>query len=171
MRGVIGPNTAVKLKRITDGTSKTFLIGEIRAGITENDARGVWAMGHAGASLLAMYGAGGDDAGPNNCLNTADDVVSDICDGPGGRNPTAGAECMTCSGGGGFDQQTIRSMHPGGAHVAYADGSVQFITDDIEVSVGIGSSCCTVWDYMIASGDEGKQGLLNGAGGRGGYCQ
>lgn len=41
MRGVMGPNASVTLKRITDGTSKTIMLGEIRAGITENDARRV----------------------------------------------------------------------------------------------------------------------------------
>ena len=67
---------------------------------------------------------------------------------------------MTCSGGGGYDQQTIRSRHPGGVHVAMCDGSVQFINDDIEVSSGIASSCCTPWDYMITSAAEGKPGVL-----------
>lgn len=171
MRGVMGPNTSIKMQRISDGTSKSIMLGEILTGITSSDGRGVWALGHAGASLLAMYGAGGDDSGPNSCGNTADDVYSDICDSGGTRNAIAGAECMTCYGGG-FDQQTIRSKHPGGVHVAMCDGSVQFISDDIEVSSGIGSSCCTAWDYMIASGDDGKRGLLNGGSTRGGgYCQ
>jgi prepilin-type N-terminal cleavage/methylation domain-containing protein len=34
-RGVMGPNAAVELKQITDGTSKTFMLVEIRAGIFE----------------------------------------------------------------------------------------------------------------------------------------
>ena len=174
-RGVMGPNIAVRLSRVTDGTSKVIMVGEIRAGLTENDGRGVWALGHAGASLLAMYGAGGDDAGPNACGNTADDVYGDICDSSAtNRNSIAGIECMTCSGGGGYDQQTIRSRHPGGVHVAMCDGSVQFINDDIEVSSGIASSCCTPWDYMITSAAEGKPGVLNGGSARsapGSICQ
>ena len=43
-RGVMGPNASVTLKRVTDGTSKSIMLGEIRAGMTENDARGTWAM-------------------------------------------------------------------------------------------------------------------------------
>jgi hypothetical protein len=40
-----------------------------------------------------------------------------------------------------------------------ADGSVQWVSDDIEtMGCYTTPSCCTVWDYMIASGDEGKQG-------------
>src|SRR6476620_9948665 len=42
-RGVMGPNAAVKLGQIIDGTSKTMMLGEIRAGITQQDGRGVWA--------------------------------------------------------------------------------------------------------------------------------
>ena len=79
-RGVMGPNVAVKMKRITDGTSKTIMLGEIRAGITSGDARGVWALGHAGASLIArLLGGSGDDNGPNSCDLRGDDVISDIC--------------------------------------------------------------------------------------------
>ena len=66
-RGVMGPNISVALKRITDGTSKTILVGEIRTGPSPGDARGVWAMGHAGASLLAGYRARGRRRRPQ-CL-------------------------------------------------------------------------------------------------------
>ena len=83
-RGVMGANIAVKLRRIADGTSKTIMLGEIRAGVTENDARGVWALGHAGASLLAKYGGGSDDNGPNCAYSNSDDVPApDVSDTPG----------------------------------------------------------------------------------------
>ena len=47
-----------------------------------------------------------------------------------------------------FDQATMRSKHEGGVFVAMCDGSVNFITDDIETS-GCYGACCTVWDWMI----------------------
>jgi len=171
-RGVMGPNAAVKLKRISDGTSKTIMLGEIRAGITTGDGRGVWALGHAGASLLANYGGGlnADDNGPNFCELRADDVYCDfastgggICSASGG-NPIGQAECMNCYSGSVFDQQTVRSQHPGGAYLAMADGSVQWVSDDIETS-GCFGQCCSVWDWMIASADGGRGGPFNNVSG------
>jgi prepilin-type processing-associated H-X9-DG protein len=69
---------------------------------------------------------------------------------------------MTCfNGGEGANQATVRSRHPGGAHVAMADASVQFISDDIETS-GCWGGCCSVWDWMITSADGGQGGTYNG---------
>jgi prepilin-type N-terminal cleavage/methylation domain-containing protein len=144
-RGVMGPNTSVSARQITDGMSKTIMVGEIRAGLTQRDARGVWAMGHAGASLLAMYGAGGDANGPNICGPSADDVYCDSS-----IPATNQAECMTCDPGY-FAQATVRSLHVGGAFLALCDGSVTFISDDVET--GPLNQWGSVWDYLIGSGD------------------
>jgi prepilin-type N-terminal cleavage/methylation domain-containing protein/prepilin-type processing-associated H-X9-DG protein len=146
-RGVMGCNIALKLAQITDGTSKTIMVGEIRAGITDKDSRGIWAMGHAGSSMLARYGSAGDDNGPNACFPSADDIYSDVC-----GTSLARTECMACYTGGAADQATVRSSHQGGAHVAMCDASVQFISDDIETS-GSDGEWGTVWDYMICSAD------------------
>jgi prepilin-type N-terminal cleavage/methylation domain-containing protein len=156
-RGVMGPNTSVTVRRITDGTSRTVLLGEIRAGLTEKDARGVWAMGHAGPSLLAAYGSEGDDNGPNTCNAYADDVYSDICD-----KPDPNGECMECYSGGAFAQQTVRSMHKDGVYVAMCDGSVQFESDDVETS-GVFGNWGSLWDRLITSADGGQPGAFNGA--------
>jgi prepilin-type N-terminal cleavage/methylation domain-containing protein len=154
-RGVMGPNTSVSFRRITDGASKTILIGEIRAGITERDARGVWALGHAGASLLAMYGSEGDANGPNACYPLADDVYSDICGKPDGTS-----NCLDCDPGY-FAQATTRSSHAGGAYIARCDGSVSFVSDDVETSGQYGN-WGSLWDRLIASADNGIPGSFAG---------
>jgi prepilin-type N-terminal cleavage/methylation domain-containing protein len=156
-RGVMGPNVSVKLRRVLDGTSKTILVGEIRTGLTEKDARGVWALGHAGASLLAMYGSRGDANGPNACYPLSDDVYSDAC----GLSDTV-AQCMDCDHGDYFAQATTRSVHPGGAYIAMTDGSVTFISDDIETSGHFGN-WGTLWDRLIASADDGIPGDVPGS--------
>jgi len=166
-RGVMGANEAVTMKRITDGTSKSIMLGEIRVGITPNDARGIWAMGHGGSNILAGYGSMSDDNGPNYCNVHGDDTYSDSCVSfgggwckvgtPTGLAVTAQVECMTCDDGDTFDAMTVRSQHPGGAHIAMADGSVQWVSDDIETSACHGPPM-TPWDYMIASADDGRTG-------------
>jgi len=171
-RGVMGPLAAVKLRQIVDGTNKTIMLGEIRAGITERDGRGVWALGHAGASLLAGYGAGGDDMGPNHCDANGDDVHGPgVCGSGTLCGPDTGPECMSCyATSGGFDQATTRSKHPGGVHVAMCDGSVQWVSDDIETTPCYVDTCCTAWDFMITSGDGGVGGGLQGVNVRVGGC-
>jgi prepilin-type N-terminal cleavage/methylation domain-containing protein len=171
VRGVMGPNAAVKLAQITDGTSNTIMLGEIRAGVQALDPRGTWAFGHAGGNLLAHYGFNGDDAGPNYSGDpNADDIGSS-----GGRgsdfsctDPYLMEVGMPCYGGtssSAFDQATTRSMHVGGVFMAMCDGSVQFVDETIETVVGPGTRCCSPWDHMVASQDGGSVQPLPGRGG------
>jgi prepilin-type N-terminal cleavage/methylation domain-containing protein/prepilin-type processing-associated H-X9-DG protein len=157
-RGTIGPNVSVRLKEITDGTSVTMLLGELRAGIHERDRRGVWALGQASASMLIWFGSTGDDDGPNVCGIYADDTA-------GLKSPTDDAqmvqECMPdATGSDSMDQATVRSMHPDGVNIGMADGSAHFISNDVQTN---GQSVNTswpanmpmsVWDKIIASADD-----------------
>jgi prepilin-type processing-associated H-X9-DG protein len=170
----MGPNVAVALKRIADGTSKTMMIGEIRAGLTDWDIRGTWALGHAGASIVAAFGTGADDNGPNFCGPSGDDVSADVgCGASGSGCPACSSpnpfpeDCMACYGCGttvgtapgsvSVDQATVRSTHSGGVYVAMVDGHVEFVTDDIETSGCLGGTF-TAWDYLMLSADGGTKG-------------
>lgn len=169
VRGVMGPNASVALRQITDGTSNTIMLGEIRSGVSEADPRGTWAFGHAGGNLIAYYGFNGDDAGPNY---SGDPNADDIGGGGSGRrssldcsDPYLMAVGMPCYGpptSVDFDQATMRSMHTGGVFAAMCDGSVQFVEDTIETRVGIGSTCCSPWDHMAASQDGGTSQTSSG---------
>ncbi|HEY3391186.1 MAG TPA: DUF1559 domain-containing protein [Lacipirellulaceae bacterium] len=154
-RGVMGPNVASTLAQITDGTSKTIMLAEVRAGLYQGDSRGTWAFGHAGGNLVVKYGSNGDANGPNFCGTLSDDVfgVGFVCD----PNAEMLAQCMTCYGPGSADQATSRSAHVGGVFIALCDGSVQFISDDIETSGSYGS-CCKPWDHLIGSIDSNHPG-------------
>jgi prepilin-type N-terminal cleavage/methylation domain-containing protein len=150
-RGVMGVNTAVAARQITDGMTKTIMIGEIRAGLSPKDSRGIWAMGHAGASLVAMFGSGGDANGPNACYANSDDVYCDLSLGDQNQS-----ECMSCITDKYFAQAAVRSQHVGGAFLAMCDGSVQFTSDDIETS-GENGPWGSPWDYMIGCADGSGQ--------------
>jgi prepilin-type processing-associated H-X9-DG protein len=156
-RGVMGPNVAMSFERITDGLSNTMMVAEIRAGLSEGDRRGTWALGSAGASVVVWFGAGGDANGPNACYPNADDVAG--CEAK--LQSQYQAECMSCYSGDQWnDQAAPRSTHPGGVHIGMADGSVRWINNTIETSGRNSSccrkedsSCCTPWDYLILSAD------------------
>lgn len=154
-RGVMGANASLNFAGITDGTSNTILVGHIRAGVTDFDSRGVWAMSGACPSALFAHGkvTGGDDNGPNAPSLDADDVLacSAIRTSVGGSTRLIQMG-MPCSGGDHPNfQQTVRSLHPEVSPVALADGSVRMIGDYIDI-VGT-STTMSVWDRLNASGD------------------
>ena len=95
-------NGGVKIRQVTDGTSNTFLVGEASP-IDGNSA---------------AWSSDGDWAITAVELNWDPDA-SGVCASPGAR------ECWT-------QYRGFRSDHPSGANFANVDGSVSYITDDIE---------------------------------------
>ncbi len=172
-RGVMSVNDAVLdlagLNR--DGTSNTIIVGEVRAGVSPDDPRGVWALGMAGASLVAGYGSnrclnsdtpcnpafptGDDDNGPNACFPSAGgDNGTGI---PDHTDASAAVDCMAGEPVGEGGQATFRSVHPNGVNVAFADNSVHFIANSVETAGMDGSpwpDFWPVWDRLIASQDR-----------------
>ncbi|HEX6961916.1 MAG TPA: DUF1559 domain-containing protein [Lacipirellula sp.] len=109
----------VELERVTDGTSRTLLIGEVTSGRGRHSDGSEANIGH-------MYAAW-------NVQDTAAGI-NGIGSVPGGRDDRADP----FDGDGGnrhfeyYDEAGFSSFHAGGAHFAHVDGSVQFYQDNID---------------------------------------
>jgi prepilin-type N-terminal cleavage/methylation domain-containing protein/prepilin-type processing-associated H-X9-DG protein len=136
---VMSANYGAKILDITDGTSNTIMVAELRAGVNQFDPRGVWALGFPGSSVV---NGGRQDTpnnpGPNNTVGLAPDGSGNGGDGDELQN---GAKY--CNGAGGsvgmgcvidgtnMTSAVSRSKHLGGVNVCFADGSVRFINNSI----------------------------------------
>lgn len=159
-RGVMGINTAVRSSQITDGLSKTCLLGELRAGIAAIDPRGVWALGNAASSSLWAHGGSFGDAYGPNCLEPRSDDIANCAQ----LQAQFGGEAALAAKGMGcwdslvaanveqWEQGGARSMHSGGVFVSMADGSVRLITENIQV-LPSDTSNFSVWDRLMLSAD------------------
>ena len=159
-RGVMGCNLSLKLKEITDGTTNTVLLAEVRIGLADVDPRGTWALGWPGSSSL--WGHSTDDCeGPNSCgFDAAPDnifqgeLLPDIV-----GYSTLRSECMLSgSGGSGSTQASPRSLHPGGVIIALCDASVSYLSDSVETHEGIAEPMIRVeqmrtFERLMASQD------------------
>jgi len=156
LRGIMGANIALRIKDIHDGVSKTILLGEIRAGVVAQDTRGIWAMSGACPSALWAYGYASDDNGPNCSVPPGDDPLActEIQTAVGGATRLVKMG-MTCSTRNEPNwQQGPRSMHADGINTCFADGSVRFISDFVQLGVpGTPPSCLGVWDLLNLSDD------------------
>lgn len=123
-------NEGIELRRITDGTSNTSMLGEVRQ-FPGFDSRGLLYLGSAFYDHTNLPNARSTDFlewcaehdGPNRRL--VDESL---------RDPAAPCDARY-SGPRGPWQQASRSLHPGGVHNAFVDGHVEFISEDIDFCV------------------------------------
>ena len=132
--GIVSTPTKYKWKmsRISDGTTNTIMLAEMRTGVSALDRRGVWAMGMCGSNIHCRHAWNGAQT-PNDCKSGVDDIydISKVFQELG--EDALKADCMHA---GPFDsgQSVVRSLHAGGAFVALADGSVRFIGDFVDTA-------------------------------------
>jgi prepilin-type N-terminal cleavage/methylation domain-containing protein len=153
-------NKGLPLQRVSDGTSNTLMLSEIRTRDLASDQRGAWTQAWVGTTLLGMdyhseplgigsscTGATLDPSAPYRPVTTVEAgqraQVPNLppgnfnmdwlrtCDDKTDAN-IQGMPCETESAGNNFFSAAPRSLHPGGVIVANVDGSATFIRDDIQ---------------------------------------
>jgi prepilin-type N-terminal cleavage/methylation domain-containing protein/prepilin-type processing-associated H-X9-DG protein len=133
--GVMCINFGATLTMLTvlDGTSNTILLNEVRTAghLSVGDPRGVWAMGMPGASVTCACYCW-DCTNPNDHNDNSDDVQGGVNDSAGGMGAW-----QTCP----FQQAEARSLHTAGVNVAFADGSVRFVVNEVSQSVWWAMNC------------------------------
>jgi prepilin-type N-terminal cleavage/methylation domain-containing protein/prepilin-type processing-associated H-X9-DG protein len=125
---VMAINYGARIADITDGTSNTFMVHELRIGVNSMDRRGTWALGFPGASMVD----GGLDRNPtpndrNEDSNEIEGCVNFWYPGIGTKDGMGCINDPTV-----FSMEAMaRSRHPDGVNACFADGHVQFIKNTI----------------------------------------
>src|SRR5262249_7022868 len=127
---MMSANYGARIAEITDGTSNTIMVAELRAGIKSVDPRGVWAIGQPGSSIVNA-GRDATNPTPNNRLGDINSSGKykfgdelEFCTSKY-ANPTQGSvDGMGCNGNTLMTSAQSRSKHTGGVNVCLGDGSV-----------------------------------------------
>lgn len=157
-------NEDQKLSKVIDGTSNTIFLSEVRTRDHQLDERGAWALAWNATALLSfdMHDLGTGLEGFQNTSYTASPLSEGLTQPPNntGWNQDVLRRCpepaeaqllgMPCAAGAGWISAAPRSQHSGGVNVARLDGSVGFLTDNVDdyvmayaISINDGQSTST----------------------------
>jgi prepilin-type N-terminal cleavage/methylation domain-containing protein len=115
VNGIMYPKSKTKAREITDGLSKTFLVGEVSWDIY---ALRAWICG-SGASTGVQWGWAA-----RNLSNPINSVTAGLGSGDVWQQVTVL-----------LNHSSLGSQHGGGAMIGNADGSVRFVSENTEISV------------------------------------
>lgn len=164
-----------ELRRLTDGTSQTIMISEVRTRDEPLDQRGVWALAWPGSSAIAFdlhsdtvpTGQSwlSDQGRATSYIPTSNPAVTAQANPP---NSYGGAQfsddkLRKCPDPAGADIERMpcdstyeswgsaasRSLHPGGVNSARADGSVHWLTNDVNLT-SLGAMICINDGVVVA---------------------
>jgi hypothetical protein len=109
--GIIYEGAKTKFREITDGTSKTFLLGE---NSWDHLSHRVWVAGRAGSASYAG----------RNLMYSINSFSLPFM-------TSTSATSATCV----INDVSFGSKHPGGAHFGLADGAARFVSENAELAV------------------------------------
>ena len=137
--GVLFNLSSVRIDDIRDGTSNTLLIGEVTGGMGSHPSQGTTYLGYTWQNWAVQDTAQGIN-GPGSIPGGRDDSVDPI-DGDGGNRHDEL-----------YDEVGFSSYHPGGAFFAFGDGSVHFISENIN-QVTLESLATRAGGEIVSAGD------------------
>lgn len=121
--GIFLPSKNIRIRDITDGTSNTILVGERATGAVSGTDRGGAAM-WAGTRFRNFSSSGATDDGAGLIGVTFVNLNTGFREQFGTTNPNQG----------------FTSRHVGGAQFAMCDGSVRFVSENINSSLTIAAA-------------------------------
>jgi prepilin-type N-terminal cleavage/methylation domain-containing protein/prepilin-type processing-associated H-X9-DG protein len=126
--GMFYPRSKTRIRDVTDGTSNTVMLGEIRLQADSIAAQGVGNV--VCGSTHDLRGRYHNTYHGNATFTTMRSPNTPVGDRTQYCNGTPQVPCRECATTNG--EIHARSWHPGGVHVAMADGSIRFIGDSID---------------------------------------
>ena len=120
LNGMFWGNSGVRMGEVLDGTSNTILIGESYTDpsyVKDGQAMDYWQFGSPQTGGWVSGGIGGTEY--SEALGSTGPKINSR------RDPTLSGEVMEISFG---------SYHPGGAMFVFADGSVRFLSQTVDIN-------------------------------------
>ncbi len=122
-RGITGAPWSAAIRDITDGTSNTITMGEVRQSCVSRSWQGAALGGYGWTHTEQMWFA------------TTAPINYPTCQGDPGVDVSGGNPCKTyaTSNGGNWNAYFgFKSKHVGGAHFLLCDGSTRFISENVD---------------------------------------